>query len=88
MQYTVVGESVNLAARLHSTAQRGQIAVTDFFVKDTDIQWNIVAHRHDSLQLRGISEKVTTYIITDIKEPYSSRIEAQLDEILKDMKVA
>jgi adenylate cyclase len=88
MQYTVVGESVNLAARLHSTAQRGQIAVTDFFVKDVDIQWNIVAHRHDSLQLRGISEKVTTYIITDIKEPYSSKIDAQLDEILSKSKVA
>lgn len=88
MQYTVVGESVNLAARLHSTAQRGQIAVTDYFVKDTDIQWYIIAHRSETLQLRGISEKVTTYIITDIKEPYSEQIDAQLDIILKKSKVA
>lgn len=88
MQYTVVGESVNLAARLHSTAQRGQIAVTDYFVKDTDIQWYIIAHRSETLQLRGISEKVTTYIITDIKEPYSEQIDSQLDMILKKSKVA
>jgi adenylate cyclase len=88
MQYTVVGESVNLAARLHSTAQRGQIAVTDYFVKDTDIQWFIIAHRHEALQLRGISEKVTTYIITDIKAPYSEKIDAQLEDILKKSAVA
>ncbi|MFO7603456.1 MAG: adenylate/guanylate cyclase domain-containing protein, partial [Gammaproteobacteria bacterium] len=88
MQYTVVGESVNLAARLHSTAKRGQIAVTDYFVKDTDIQWYIIAHRHESLQLRGISEKVTTYVITDIKEPYSTIIDAQLDDILHRSAVA
>ena len=88
MQYTVVGESVNLAARLHSTAQRGQIAVTDYFVKDTDIQWHIVAHRHEALQLRGISERVTTYIITDIKEPYSAQIEAHLNDILAKSAVA
>lgn len=88
MQYTVVGESVNLAARLHSTAQRGQIAVTDYFVKDTDIQWYIIAHRHEALQLRGISEKVTTYIITDIKEPYSQEIDQHLDEILRESAVA
>ena len=88
MQYTVVGESVNLAARLHSTAQRGQIAVTDYFVKNTDIQWNIIAHRSETLQLRGISEKVTTYIITDIKAPYSEQIDAQLDVILSESEVA
>ena len=88
MQYTVVGECVNLAARLHSTAQRGQIAVTDYFVKDTDIQWYIIAHRHESMQLRGISEKVTTYIITDIKEPYSEQIDTQLEDILRRTAVA
>ena len=88
MQYTVVGESVNLASRLHSTAQRGQIAVTDYFVKDTDIQWYIIAHRHESLQLRGISEKVTTYIITDIKETYSEKIDAQLEDIVRRSAVA
>lgn len=88
MQYTVVGESVNLAARLHSTAQRGQIAVTDYFVKDTDIQWYIIAHRHEALQLRGISEKVTTYIITDIKAPYSEKIDTQLEELLRKTAVA
>jgi adenylate cyclase len=88
MQYTVVGEAVNLAARLHSVAERGQIIVTDFFVKDPDVQWRILAQRHTSIQLRGIAQPVTTYVLTDVKQEYSEAIERQIDEILSQRHVA
>lgn len=88
MQYTVVGEAVNLAARLHSVAERGQIIVTDFFVKDPDVQWRILAQRHNSIQLRGIAQPVTTYVLTDVKPEYSEAIEKQLDEMLSQRNVA
>jgi len=88
MQYTVVGEAVNLAARLHSVAEPGQIVVNDFLVKDPDVQWRILAHRHKSIRLRGIGEPVTTYILTDVKPAYSARIDRQIDEILKNRHVA
>jgi len=83
MQYTVVGEAVNLAARLHSVAERGQIIVTDFMVKDRDVQWRIIAHRHGSIRLRGIAEPVTTYVLTDLKPGYSATIDKQIDDILQ-----
>lgn len=83
MQYTVVGEAVNLAARLHSVAERGQIIVTDYLVKDKDVQWRILAHRHGSIRLRGIAEPVTTYVLTDVKQNYSKIIDSQVDEILR-----
>lgn len=88
MQYTVVGEAVNLAARLHSVAERGQIVVTDFLVKDPDVQWRIVADRHESIRLRGIGEPVTTYILSDVKPAYSARIDRQINEILQKRQVA
>jgi len=88
MQYTVVGEAVNLAARLHSVAEPGEIVVNDFLVKDPDVQWRILAHRHKSIRLRGIGEPVTTYILTDVKPAYSARIDRQIDEILKKRHVA
>lgn len=88
MQYTVVGESVNLAARLHSVAERGQIIVTDFFVKDPDVQWLVMAHRHNSIRLRGITDPVTTYVLTDVKAEYSQIINDQLDNILSTANVA
>jgi adenylate cyclase len=88
MQYTVVGEAVNLAARLQSVAERGQVIVTDFFVKDPDVQWRILAQRHNSIQLRGVAQPVTTYVLTDVKPEYSEAIEKQLDEILSQRHVA
>ncbi len=88
MQYTVVGESVNLAARLHSVAERGQVIVTDYFVKDADVQWLVLAHRHKSIRLRGIADPVTTYVLTDVKAEYSQIINEQLDDILSTQNVA
>ncbi len=88
MQYTVVGESVNLAARLHSCAERGQVIVTDYFVKDPDVQWLVLAHRHKSIRLRGIADPVTTYVLTDVKAEYSQIINEQLDDMLSTQNVA
>lgn len=88
MQYTVVGEAVNLAARLHSVADRGQIIITDFMVKDPDVQWRILAHRHDSIQLRGITEPVTTYVLTNVKTSYSATIDTHISEIFRNQKIA
>jgi adenylate cyclase len=83
MQYTVVGEAVNLAARLHSVAERGQIIVTDYMVKNKDVQWRVIAHRHGAIRLRGIADPVTTYVLTDVKPSYSALIDQQIDNILQ-----
>ncbi len=88
MQYTVVGEAVNLAARLHTAAESGQIVITDTLVKSTNIQWRIIAHRHKSIELRGIAEPVTTYIVTDLKSPYTEQIDQHITTVLAKKFVA
>ncbi|VAW94634.1 Adenylate cyclase [hydrothermal vent metagenome] len=88
MQYTVVGEAVNLAARLHTAAESGQIVITDTLVKSADIQWRIIAHRHKSIELRGITEPVTTYIVTDLKSPYTEQIDQHITTVLAKKFVA
>ncbi len=88
MQYTVVGEAVNLAARLHTAAESGQIVITDALVKSADIQWRIIAHRHKSIELRGIAEPVTTYIVTDLKSPYTEQIDQHITAVLDKKFVA
>jgi len=88
MQYTVVGEAVNLAARLHTAAEQGQIVITDTLVKSADVQWRIIAHRHKSIELRGIAEPVTTYIVTDIKAPYANEMDKHIEMILAKKFVA
>lgn len=88
MQYTVVGDAVNLASRLQTVAEKDQIVVADNLVKDPDVQWQVIAHRHKYIQLRGISNPVTTYLVTDVKHDYSQTIDAQLSEIISHKIVA
>lgn len=88
MQYTVVGDTVNLASRLHTVAKKDQIVVTDSLVKDPDVQWQVIAHRHKSIELRGISKPVTTYIVTDLKYESSQKIDMQLSELISHKIVA
>lgn len=88
MQYTVVGEAVNLAARLQTAAEQDQIVITDSMVKSTELQWRVIAHRHKSIELRGIEEPVTTYIVTDLKSPYTDKIDKQIEAILAKQFVA
>ena len=83
MQYTVVGESVNLASRLQHIANENQIIVSREFYNDPDIQWRLTAKKYKSIHLRGIKEEVSTYVITDVIALYRDKIDDQIDEILK-----
>jgi len=83
MQYTVVGESVNLASRLQHIAEKNQIIISSEFYDDADIQWRLTAKKHKSIHLRGIKEEVSTYIVTDVIALYRDKIDEQIDEILR-----
>jgi len=83
MQYTVVGESVNLASRLQTVAEKNKIIVTREFYQDPDIQWRLIAKKYKSIKLKGIKEEVSTYLISDTIALYQDKINEQIDEILK-----
>jgi len=83
MQYTVVGESVNLASRLQHIAEKDQIIVSREFYNDPDIQWRLIAKKYKSIHLRGIKEEVSTYLVTDVISLYQDKIDEQINEILQ-----
>lgn len=83
MQYTVVGESVNLASRLQHIAEKDQIIISSDFYNDPDIQWRLTAKKHKSIHLRGIKEEVSTYVVTDVIALYQDKIDEQIEEILR-----
>lgn len=88
MQYTVVGDSVNLAARLYSVAEQGQVVITEEFYKHPDVAGRIIARRHESIRLRGKRLPVTTYIVRDVATTYRKEMDIQIDTILADKIVA
>lgn len=83
MQYTVVGETVNLASRLHHIADKGQIIISGDVYNDPDIKWRIKTKASESIQLRGIEGKTTLYLVTDVIDLYQEKIEEQIKEILR-----
>ncbi|MDH3947990.1 MAG: HAMP domain-containing protein [Gammaproteobacteria bacterium] len=88
MQYTVVGETVNLASRLHTFADKDQIVITEHLYNDSDIKWRILARRHESIKLRGIATAVSTYLVNDVTDSYQVTMTAQIDNILSQKVVA
>lgn len=88
MQYTVVGDSVNLASRLYTVADAGQIIITEELYKDPELQGRILARMHKSIRLRGKQLPVTTYIVKDVTATYRADMEQYISGVLADKVVA
>ncbi|MGD8484367.1 MAG: adenylate/guanylate cyclase domain-containing protein [Thioalkalispiraceae bacterium] len=88
MQYTVVGETVNLASRLHTAAGKGQIIITEQLYNDKDIKWRVHATVHKSIQLRGIASPVSTYLVNELTASYRSIMDSQIEDIIRSKSVA
>ncbi|MBI5042113.1 MAG: HAMP domain-containing protein [Gammaproteobacteria bacterium] len=81
MEYTVVGDTVNLASRLGSAAEAGQIILTEQIYNRPEITERFVARPHRSIRLRGIQHPVTTYVVEDVKPEYKEGFERQIQQL-------
>lgn len=68
MEYTVIGDTVNLAARLESVSGPGEIIISHFtYEKIADI---VDAEKRPSVKVKGKRKPVANYLVKGIREHY------------------
>jgi adenylate cyclase len=66
LQYTVIGDAVNLAARLCSAAQAGEIIISPSTMQQCYMQ--VIAEQRDPIQVKGKAEPIQIWNITGLRE--------------------
>lgn len=82
MEYTVVGDSVNLASRLCSVAEVGKIVIPRRFFLHEEVNSKIIATQHKSIRLRGVKSEVMTYFLDDVIEELKPQVKKQVKTII------
>jgi adenylate cyclase len=88
MEYTVIGDPVNLASRLSSVAGSDQIVIMDELYQKESIHRRVMAHPHETIRVRGKQIPVSTYLVDDIKTDYAPQMDAFIDAILTEYSAA
>ena len=83
MEYTVVGDTVNLASRLCGIANSSDIVISREMYARDDVTGRVLAGEFQSIRLRGISQPVNTYLVECLTADYQEIIDNQYDEILR-----
>ena len=85
MDYTVLGKPVNLAARLESLAEAGQILISDttYALIEQQVDCKFV----DEIQPKGFARAVNVYSVQEFKGAYERNSRSNLSHALKHVEV-
>lgn len=85
MDYTVVGDAVNLASRLSHAGDPGQVIITEEMYQLPELAGRLKAVPHGTIRLRGKKQPVATLKVVDIVDPFREEMVAEKRRILASL---
>jgi len=82
MQYTVLGDAVNLASRLSSVAEAGEIIVSGEMLQQPMVSDYVEIGGYQSVSVRGKDKPVATYRVDDVVVALRPHMYEQIDTLL------
>jgi adenylate cyclase len=82
MEYTVVGDTVNLASRLCGIANANEIVISREMYLRAEVQARVLAGEYQAIRLRGISQPVYTYRVEQLSADCQGVLDDQYDMIV------
>ena len=84
MEYTVIGDSVNLASRLCNEAKKSEIIIQQDLYKGLKNDYRVHVADARTIRVRGKNEPVPIYNLLDVSQARSNGNRALIDDILQN----
>jgi len=82
MEYTVIGDSVNLASRIASYSQNNEVIIPDTMLERPGIKEHFNFERKERIKIRGHDEPVTLYRIIDCSKNNQLNLTRNVEKLI------
>ena len=85
MQYTVVGDAVNLASRLSNMAGAGDVIAPQVLIDQPNLRSRVRARQAGEMRVRGKSEPIMTHVIEGVHAQSETLMEQRIAQFLNEL---